>query len=1263
MALDWTQIQDEKVFQRLINDLFAIEVGKPGFYASSPFIGADGGWDGMFNFPYNGHTGLTSVQSKHTTQNHEGAKAFLKKGLIGTITKTEKGELEKSKDNNVDNLYYCTNAELKVPHITELLALNTEQVKNLFIYYRETLRPLIEKSPWIRHKYFNQPLAPLFIPVTEYQKIEDTLLIDFPLLERETLVADVLNFLSDGNQRIFELIAPQGNGKSLFLAKIAEIIQDKTDWTVFFFTPAMPLSQDSIQEISDNNKKYILIVDNADMEPESFEDLLRSVKNMTERNKKILFTVRTSTKDKIEGIISQKRINPTVKTLPTLSKDSLIKLFEQSSPGVILQHPERVVKDMANNPQAIVDYGRLLSKKIKTDEFKQSILNIVNDYIESEKYTSFISKENLKSLILHLAILVPVKHEDFEEIKKQVCVEFNVTPEQLDSLITNLVDMKVLRKVNSAIRFPPDLCGILVISKTIEEDSFFLNETISKYMDHDPEKVIENIYLAMGHVKNEYLPQPIIDKINSLIYAKSELSSDEKRKILKWVAPASRIAPEQVLNLLSIMLKSDNESVNSDHYGPVFLGLFDTIGHSTQIIDLLLLFASKVKKGTYDNYSIDSLSSKLVSPLDRNFNEVINRLQIIAELIPDTFRSSMESIDVVISSVREALVGSHKYSESYGHTLTIGRKSLVYSPKLIEYRGAAMLCLERLIKHSNQDVRAKSIDIIEQIGSESNGPKGELWSRILTEKSSSLDWLSEIIPESNFSVLAEIEDVAIHLWANNNIYPELEEKAIDILQQIPRTAEYNLFKTLSNNQHLVIDFTEAKKNAPDTERWSWLVHTYFRGLSEKEKNYLPETTRELSEKYKTPEEILSLLELLDREIKKDHWSYTPVVESWYDINPDPFIELAKRGIDNVMPKRFRLGLHLSTQKNNTEYLQKYIDEISKTEVIPFEKTNYVLQMIRLNTVDLMQKIEWYLTLINHFDENDAQLFMSNYWGLFEGSFTQEQQEKIILPISVILEKNLLGDQLSNLEHSLHFLTKNGVLSNGSLKKLETQVYDKLVKIKNIDDHSELLRIACGNSLPNLLDFFEKRATFSKENNVYFSTIPYHGLNFLDDMVQTYDEFKLFFGKLYSLTEKDLLSRFDIEHITKNIHNKNNKNGKYYDQYISELLKGGEKETKQLIALSNTFGFSKETVDLFISVFELAEKYDLFDDAYDSFANAVFSYSWSGTIGQVPTAMISRRDALVQMKDKLKAGKLKTLVEGAVKRFTEDIEKHEAEDEE
>lgn len=1264
MLLDWSQIQDEKTFQRLINDLFAIEIGKPGhFNASSPLIGADGGWDGMFDISYNEQSGLSSVQSKYTNQNHTQAKAFLKKGLSGD-TKTKKiGELEKSKNKKVKNLYYCTNAELKVDDIIELSALNKGHVDSLFIYYREKLRPLIEKSPWIRHKYFKQPLAPLFVPVTEYQRSEENLLLQFPLLERETLVTDVLNFLSDNGQKIFELIAPQGSGKSLFLAKITEIIQEKTNWTVFFFRPVMPLSQDCIQEISDNNKKYLIIVDNADIEPDSFEGLIKGINNMTENNKKILFSARTPTKDKVETIVSQRRITPIVRTLPTLTKDSLMKLFEQSAVGVTLPHPERVLKEMAYNPQAIVDYGRLLSKKIKTPEFKQSILNIVNEYIESEKYISFISKDNLKNLVLHLALLVPVKDNDLEEIRKQFNTKYGITNEQFDSAISILIDAKILRKINSAIRFSPDLCGILVISKTIEENAFFLDNVIDKYLDLNPEKVMENVYLATGHINVEYISKAISDKINDLVNNDSNISSDDITNILKWLVPASRLMPEQSLNLLSVLLKlNDSDYINSDHYGPVFIALFETIGYSTQIIDLLIIFAKNIKKGTYDTYSIGSLSSKLVSPLDRNFNEVINRLQILADLIPSISTTEIKGgLNVFIESIKEALLGSHQYSENYEYTLTIGRKSLVYSPKLIEYRSAAMLGLEQLIKHHDQKVRSESINIIEQIGSESNGPQGDLWLKIVSEKSTALDWLSEIILDSNLMTLSEIENTCVHIWANNDTYPELEEKCIEVIRKIPKTPEYNLFKILSNNRTLILDFDKTISDAPKKERWSWLVHNCFRGLSTNEKDFLPETIKDIAAKYKTRDEILNLLTLLDNQIKKDYWGYIPVIETWYSIDKDSLNEIMENEVDVIIPARFRLGFHIAFQKNNDDYLPLYINGLTQNEIIPYEQVIYVLQMIKVSTVSLDQKITWYLILINHFDNRDARIFISDYWRLFEGVFEQEMQEKIIKPLTLIIEKNLLQDEMSDLDHCLHFLTKNNILSGDALEKLKKLIYEKLITIKNIDNHEELLKLACGSSLEQIIEFIEKRSIFSKKNNIYLNAFPYHGLDSLNEVIKSYKDFKYFYQKIYSLVSRDLLTRFDMERIVKKMTNKSDSEGSFHDKYVLELLASGDKDaTLELIFLLSTLEFSGDQIDLYISIFNLAEKHLLSDKAYDAFAGIVFSYSWTGTIGEPPIALINRRDILITMKDRLPAGKLKSVIDAYATRFDEDIKKHEEE---
>lgn len=39
--LNWEGIDNEKVFQRLVNHLFALECNSPGFIPSSPYIRAD----------------------------------------------------------------------------------------------------------------------------------------------------------------------------------------------------------------------------------------------------------------------------------------------------------------------------------------------------------------------------------------------------------------------------------------------------------------------------------------------------------------------------------------------------------------------------------------------------------------------------------------------------------------------------------------------------------------------------------------------------------------------------------------------------------------------------------------------------------------------------------------------------------------------------------------------------------------------------------------------------------------------------------------------------------------------------------------------------------------------------------------------------------------------------------------------------------------------------------------------------------------------
>ena len=52
--LNWGKINNGKDFQRLINDLFALEINSPAFLSSSPEIGKDAGWDTRYKGSFMG---------------------------------------------------------------------------------------------------------------------------------------------------------------------------------------------------------------------------------------------------------------------------------------------------------------------------------------------------------------------------------------------------------------------------------------------------------------------------------------------------------------------------------------------------------------------------------------------------------------------------------------------------------------------------------------------------------------------------------------------------------------------------------------------------------------------------------------------------------------------------------------------------------------------------------------------------------------------------------------------------------------------------------------------------------------------------------------------------------------------------------------------------------------------------------------------------------------------------------------------------------
>jgi DNA replication protein DnaC len=256
--IDWSKISDEKTFQRLVNHLFALECNSPGFIPSSPYIGADGGWDGYYNglYPKEKKEGIYSIQSKWTTKNFKDAFKKLRIDI--------KEELNKAQKNYVDYLRIATNAKLRTEQILELENLNKRKIKNLKVWHRENLTMRIEKQSWLRYYFFDYPQHPLLTPYEHYFSTVEPFLASFPSIETddfEKYITNIKQFISSNN-KILLIYSPGGYGKSHLLREIAEdayqIDSTRQTWLV---NAGYRDIKNAIQEEIINDRKYLLIYD------------------------------------------------------------------------------------------------------------------------------------------------------------------------------------------------------------------------------------------------------------------------------------------------------------------------------------------------------------------------------------------------------------------------------------------------------------------------------------------------------------------------------------------------------------------------------------------------------------------------------------------------------------------------------------------------------------------------------------------------------------------------------------------------------------------------------------------------------------------------------------------------------------------------------------------------------------------------------------------------------------------------------------------
>lgn len=1260
-ALRWELIDNDKIFQRLGNDLFVFEIGKPGYIPSSPYIGADGGWDGRFTDEYMGVPGLSRVQAKWTQHNGKEAYNYLRQEL--------NKELDGAKANGIDNLYFISNAKLTPDYIAELIKLNNGRVKNLFVYDREKLESLINRYTWIKHIYFGVAQRPLLAPYSVYQRDSELdLSFDTEMLERLSEIEQVKNFIS-GPKKILLVHGPQGYGKSHFLLKMAEIIQEQIPgrWQTLFVRPSLRLWEDAIQDEVDLTKKYVLFLDNADLSEDLTKKIVEALRFIPVDNLKLILSCRRPNKGSVENIVDQQRLLDSLVSLELgqLSEQSSVALLLSVSHNKQIKNPERIVKVLGYNPFYIVAHAKLKNGEADPEDIKSKIKHTLETGSLSVLSPLGFNSASIKLLLRELAATVPLKLDE-TNVVGLIAEAVGVSADLIKQAVEKLVEANIFRYVGSEIRYSSDLNGMIYLSILSEEHGgeAMLQSLITRLLPIIPKKLALNLSSsAVQSNSNENLIEVLNNLLGDINSHINDQADYERSRTLEWIKYIARLVPDQSVELLSRYINSQESpnDISRDNYGPVINEVSCVPGYQEAILNIVSQLVTKKIVGAYSNYEPTELVENAVSPIGtKNLGLSINSLNTLDSWVSDGI--SNEIADLVLAGVNEALSGSHQYQESYANTISRGRKSLVYSDKVGEFRNVALQVLRKMIFLQNEKAVIKSLELYNQIGHDSNSNNGQFWDRIVADKEAVLGWIEELFANGNPSVAitSEIEEQMLKLWANNDLYPALSVRAETILSKIDRSPEYLIYKLFQRTDFVIHDYVEFIKSAPARERWRWLVYSKYSGYK-----YEPEPvdslTKGLSDKYNDPEKIIDYLNSLDSSVASDlGWGHIPLIESWAEHNKDFILSIAKdKGVMAKVPERFRRGFLIVGAQNIENYTNDYAEEIIGSETINPNELVILLDLCSKNNVPVETTMGWIRSILPKLDRRGVSTLMHRAFFLFK-DLPEDIRDKVALDFFELVTNQ--GITVETVD-SFDFFVKNifdwKVQDRHDLTNLREKLFDIVKEMDKLDHHSlDIIALSINGELPKFLHFMDYRLQKAKVQN-NFDAIPYSGFPELKGIIKIYDDYKLVMERLVEWNNNELIYISDVGNILNSISAKQDQeHGDFLIYYVKEKLDSAtEENVKSAAIFLSHLGISDSTIDIFLDAFQKAGNPDLFDEVRGALSHNVWGGGYSGTVGEPPAPLINKKEILIKMRDKSAPGVIRNQLTDLVKGIENDIENH------
>jgi hypothetical protein len=1268
--LDWSKINNGKDFQKLVNDLFALEINHPKYLSSNPEIGADGGWDGRYEGTYMGIYGIWCFQAKWTKHNLDNAYKQIYKEL--------KEELRKAKENNVQHLLLATNADLRVginDHIGKLEKLNKDKkyVENLFIWPRANLESRIIKYQILRYFYFDDPQEPMFVPPYIYANYEPFLAEIF--VGREYLLKEFDNFVNDNSSNILILHSGGGYGKSHFIIEAGKRIKcsQKNSW---FCRPGIRDVNEAINEI-DHTKDTIIFLDDSERYLEETRKLISHSKTFPPGRLKLILSCRSSGKDIVQNLIDFQRIGKLLKIeLPKLPENKLVEILYHVAYPKKVKYPERIVKELNGNLFLIVTIGKMLkggTTVIDPEHLKKNIkINLEYEAINS--LSELLVKRDVKRFLRELSVIVP-----FSKIKPNRVIEklssiLKIDGEILDEAINRLIETKVLRIIGSSVRFNPDMNGDIYLSVEIDQikGKELVNKIFENWLSIYPKQIVSNLAAASRHCETDTASDVVKELVKKWNQAIPQTSDPQKSRRLEMITPIAFLAPEETINLSyayidSSQSKEDNiYQLNQDTFGPIIYQILHISGFEESVLNLILYIAKKNLQGTYHNYKPATLIRQITSPIEIRITSAIKALSVILNW---TIKKNCTLLEAKLAKegACEALAGSHEYNESYGDKYTIGRKVLLYKEpfckEIDRFRDKGMEILKSLIFHPNNKIKKLGIETVSDIGKNAESTNENLWLRIITDKERAIEWLSKSIDKDTpHELLSTIEDVLIKYWANDQIHRELRERVANILRIFPRTVEYIVFQYFVAHDLIIDDFSKIESSAPDQDRRTWLVNNHFR-LHEFNQKGLDEVVMQLAKKYKTVEGIANYLNNLEREICGiAQWQYVPLIETWSKYNNEPFIEFAN-SVENLqsIPERFHLGICRVASDKDKTYVQRYAENILRNvSDLKHYSVENLIDLISRHTIPTELFMPWLIEIVKNADNFIKNLILHRSYFIFKNR--SQLDKNCVGGLLIILLNNNIDSHALDMVNFLLRHAINWNIPKIDLERIRSRLFEIIKDIPSIEYHTDdLMKFAVTKDIDKFIELVEYRlkkdkSSFKEKIGERFEPIPYDGFRSVEVVVRNYEDFSKLMDKVDNWKNDEMLYSFDMDKMLKNIKSHDEKYGDYLTFYIDEKIEKGD--SKSIRIASNVLlgvPFNKRTSDLFFKLLISAEKINLLEKAQETFTYKALSGSYSANVGEAPPALVNKKKTLIELHKNCKPGMIRDYLDSLIKSISSDIQ--------